>query len=107
MKGCMTFIYLALLVTCVVLWSIGFDPVFVKWFIVLLFGWLVVLVINQHDEVRFIGPGIWLVALVSIILHEPTTSVFEYLIVTGIWVLICLLLCWISLRNGKNRRNVR
>ena len=101
----MTFIYLALLVTCVVLWSMGFDTDFVKWFLVLLGAWFIVLVINQHDEVRSIGPGIWLVAPVCIILYDSTTSLFVYLIVTGTWGLICLLMRWFLLRNAKTEES--
>ena len=97
----MTFVYMALLVTCVVLWSMGFNTVFVKGFLVFLSGWFIALVITQHDELGFIGWGIWLVALVCTILYDSTTSVFVYLIGTGIWVLICLLLRWLSRRNSK------
>ena len=61
------------------------------------------LILTQHDEVEFIGWGAWLVGLVcTILLEDFSTSVFEYLIGTGIWVLICLLLHWLALRNARN-----
>ena len=85
------------------LWSTGFDTNFVISLVVFLFGWYMVLILTQHDKVEFIGWGAWLVGLVcTILLDDFSTSVFEYLIGTGIWVLICLLLHWLALRNAGN-----